>query len=83
MKCKITVALERRKLSRKLREIVNFLDTQAQGLRSKSINLLLLEYRCQTIEQQTIAALQADLADFEYQTDLADWDIVAQDGIDA
>ncbi len=75
MKCKITVTLDR--------EVVDFLDTQAQGNRSESINRLLLEYRRQTIEQQTIAALQADLADPEYQIDLADWDIVVGDGINA
>ena len=75
MKCKITVTLDR--------EVIDFLDTQAQGNRSESINHLLLEHRRRTIEQQTIAALQADLADSEYQTDLADWDAVVGDGINA
>jgi hypothetical protein len=75
MKCKITVTLDR--------EVIDFLDAESQGNRSESINRLLLEHRRQTIERQTIAALQADLADSEYQADLADWDAVVGDGIDA
>jgi Arc/MetJ-type ribon-helix-helix transcriptional regulator len=75
MKYKITVTLDR--------EVIDFLDAESQGNRSESINRLLLEHRRQTIERQTIAALQADLADSEYQADLADWDAVVGDGIDA
>ena len=63
-------------------EVVDFLDAQGQGNRSESINRLLLEHRRQTIERQTIAALQADLADSTHQSDLADWDVV-EDGISA
>ena len=75
MKCKITVTLDR--------EVVDFLDSESPGNRSESINHLLLEHRRQTIERQTIAALQADLADPLYQADLVDWDAVVGDGIDA
>jgi hypothetical protein len=75
MKCVITVTLDR--------EVIDFLDTEGQGNRSESINRLLLEHRRQIIEQQTILALQADLADSEYQAELADWDAVVEDGIDA
>ena len=75
MKCKITVTLDR--------EVIDFLDAEGQGNRSESINRLLLEHRRQTIERQTIAALQADLADSEYQAALTDWDAVVGDGIDA
>jgi hypothetical protein len=75
MKCKITVTLDR--------EVIDFLDAEGQGNRSESINRLLLEHRRQIIEQQTILALQADLADSEYQAELADWDAVVGDGIDA
>jgi Arc/MetJ-type ribon-helix-helix transcriptional regulator len=75
MKCKITVTLDR--------EVIDFLDAESQGNRSESINRLLLEHRRQTIERQTITALQEDLADSEYQADLADWDAVVGDGIDA
>jgi Arc/MetJ-type ribon-helix-helix transcriptional regulator len=75
MKYKITVTLDR--------EVIDFLDAESQGNRSESINRLLLEHRRQTLERQTIAALQADLADSEYQADLADWDAVVGDGIDA
>ena len=49
---------------------------------NKLIHRLSLEHHHRIIKQQTIAALKADLADSEYQTDLADWDTVVGDGID-
>jgi hypothetical protein len=75
MKCKITVSLDR--------EVIDFLDRESPGNRSESINRLLNEHRRRTVEQQTIAALQADLADPIYQQDLLDWDTVVGDGIGA
>ena len=75
MKFKITVAFNQ--------EVVDFIDAQGQGNRSESINRLLLEHRRQTIERQTIAALQADFADSTYQSDLADWNLVVGDGVKA
>jgi hypothetical protein len=73
MKCKITVSIDR--------EEIDFLDRESPGNRSELINRLLNEHRRRTVEQQTIAALQADLADPRYQNDLLDWDTVVGDGI--
>jgi hypothetical protein len=75
MKCKITVSINR--------EEIDFIDRESPGNRSELINRLLNEHRCRTVEQQTIAALQADLADPMYQNDLLEWDPVVGDGIDA
>jgi hypothetical protein len=75
MKCKITVSIDR--------EEIDFLDRESPGNRSELINRLLNEHRHRTVEQQTIAALQADLADPMYQQDLLDWDTVVGDGIGA
>jgi putative NADH-flavin reductase len=35
------------------------------------------------LREQIIAALQADLADPDYQADIADWDAVVGDGINS
>jgi len=35
------------------------------------------------LEAELIAALQQDLADAEYQNEIAEWDSLAGDGIDA
>jgi hypothetical protein len=75
MKCKITVSVDR--------EEIDFIDRESPGNRSELINRLLNEHRRRTVEQQTIAALQADLADPMYQQDLLDWDTVVGDGIGA
>jgi Arc/MetJ-type ribon-helix-helix transcriptional regulator len=75
MKSKIAVTLDT--------DLIKFLDAQAGGNRSEFINKLLKERRQQILEEQTISALQADLADPSYREEIALWDSLAGDGIDA
>lgn len=75
MKQKITVSLDA--------ELVAFLDTQGSGNRSDYLNCLLSRQRTQQLEAEMIAALAQDLEAPEYQNDVALWDSVAGDGIDA
>lgn len=74
MKSKIAVSLDQ--------ELIEFLDAQATN-RSEYLNGLLVEQRSKVLREQMIAALQADQADSEYQTELAAWDVVVGDGLDA
>lgn len=64
-------------------DLVEFLDSQAQGNRSEYVNALLQRQRQQQLETELIAALQEDLADADYQTEIAEWDVLAGDGMDA
>ncbi len=74
MKSKIAVSLDQ--------ELIKFLDAQAVN-RSEYLNGLLVEQRTKVLREQMIAALQADQADAEYQAEIAAWDPVVGDGIDA
>jgi Arc/MetJ-type ribon-helix-helix transcriptional regulator len=74
MKSKIALSLDQ--------ELIEFIDQQTAN-RSEYINQLLIQQRSQVLREQMIAALQADLDDASYQADLADWDNVVGDGIDA
>ena len=64
-------------------DLVEFLDSQAQGNRSEYINALLQRQQQQQLKTEIIAALQEDLADADYQTEITEWDALAGDGIDA
>jgi Arc/MetJ-type ribon-helix-helix transcriptional regulator len=75
MKQKIAVTLDE--------ELVAFLDAQAKGNRSEYLNALLTRERKQTLETEIIAALVQDAQDANYQAEIADWDSVVGDGIDA
>ncbi|CAA9574583.1 Prevent host death protein, Phd antitoxin [uncultured Synechococcales cyanobacterium] len=75
MKQKIAVTLDH--------DLVSFLDEQARGNRSEYLNALLVQKRQQTLEVEMIAALQQDNEDFAYQSEVAAWDAVAGDGLDA
>jgi Arc/MetJ-type ribon-helix-helix transcriptional regulator len=75
MKQKIAITLDR--------ELLSFIDRQAQGNRSDYLNSLITQERRKILEQETIAALQADSQDPEYQAEIAEWDRLAGDGIDA
>jgi Arc/MetJ-type ribon-helix-helix transcriptional regulator len=75
MKQKIAVTLDE--------ELVAFLDAQAKGNRSEYFNALLTRERKQTLETEIIAALVQDAQDANYQAEIADWDSVVGDGIDA
>jgi Arc/MetJ-type ribon-helix-helix transcriptional regulator len=74
MKQKVTLTLDQ--------ELIEFLDLQASN-RSEYLNALLRERRAKVLAEQIVAALQADLADPDYQTELQDWDAVVGDGLDA
>ena len=75
MKQKIAITIDR--------ELLAFIDRQAQGNRSDYLNSLITQERRKILEQETIAALQADIQDPEYQAEIAEWDRLAGDGIDA
>jgi Arc/MetJ-type ribon-helix-helix transcriptional regulator len=72
---KVTITLEE--------EILRFVDQQAQGNRSSYINTLLAEQRRQTLAAEMIAALKRDAEDPEYQAEIAAWDSVVGDGVNA
>jgi Arc/MetJ-type ribon-helix-helix transcriptional regulator len=74
MKSKIAISLDE--------ELIAFLDEQAPN-RSEYLNGLVLEQRTKVLKEQMIAALQADEADAEYQSEIAAWDVVVGDGLDA
>ncbi len=72
---KVTITLEE--------NILQFVDQQAQGNRSGYINALLAEHRRQILEAEMIAALKQDAEDAHYQAEIAAWDRVVGDGINA
>jgi folate-dependent tRNA-U54 methylase TrmFO/GidA len=65
------------------RELLPFIDRQAQGNRSDYLNSLITQERRKILAEELIEALQADLQDPEYQAEAAAWDRLAGDGIDA
>ena len=73
MKQKITLTLDK--------ELIEFLDLQAND-RSEYLNELLLQHRSQMLANQMIAALQEDLSNSDYLSDIQDWDAVVGDGLD-
>jgi hypothetical protein len=75
MKQKIAITLDR--------ELLSFIDRQAQGNRSDYLNSLVTQERRKILAAETIAALQADSQDPEYQAEITEWDRLAGDGIDA
>ncbi len=72
---KVTITLED--------DILQFVDSQSEGNRSAYINALLAEYRRRNLESQMITALQEDAQDSDYQAEIAAWDTVVGDGINA
>ncbi|MBW4594737.1 MAG: CopG family transcriptional regulator [Brasilonema angustatum HA4187-MV1] len=72
---KVTITLEE--------DILQFIDQQAQGNRSGYINALVTEHRRQILSAEMIAALKQDAQDSEYQAEIAAWDNVVGDGINA
>jgi len=72
---KVTISLED--------EVLQFLDRCANGNRSGYLNSLLSKQRRQALEQEMITALLKDAGDPEYLEEIALWDCVAGDGIDA
>jgi hypothetical protein len=75
MKQKIAITIDR--------ELISFIDRQAQGNRSDYLNSLITQERRKILADEIIAALQADIQDPEYQAEIAEWDRLVGDGIDA
>jgi hypothetical protein len=75
MKQKIAVTIDR--------ELISFIDRQAQGNRSDYLNSLITQERRKILADEIIAALQEDAQDPEYQAEIVEWDRLAGDGIDA
>ncbi len=75
MKQKIAITLDQ--------QLLFFIDRQAQGNRSDYLNSLIVKEREKILAAEIIAALQADCQDPEYQVEIAEWDRLAGDGIDA
>jgi hypothetical protein len=63
--------------------LLSFIDRYAEGDRISYIQKLLREYRTAKLNQEIRLALEADRGDPEYQAELALWDCVVGDGIDA
>ncbi len=72
---KVTITLEE--------DILQFVDQYAQGNRSAYINTLLAEHRRRVLAAEMITALKQDVENAEYQAEIAAWDGVAGDGINA
>jgi hypothetical protein len=75
MKQKIAITIDRKLLS--------FLDDRSQGNRSEYLNSLLVQERQRILADEIIAALEEDNLDPEYQAEIAEWDRLSGDGIDA
>jgi hypothetical protein len=75
MKQKIAITIDQKLLS--------FLDLKAQGNRSDYMNSLLNQERARSLKEDMIIALKEDLQDPDYLAEIAEWDKLAVDGIDA
>jgi hypothetical protein len=75
MKQKIAVTIDQ--------QLLTFIDLQAQGDRSDYLNSLLNRERQKVLKEEMITALEEDLQDPEYLVEIAQWDRLAVDGIDA
>jgi hypothetical protein len=64
-------------------DLLQFIDEQAKGDRDTYVTTLLNQYRKWSIHQAIIRSLTADSNDPEYLAEIALWDCVAGDGIDA
>jgi hypothetical protein len=75
MKQKIAITIDQ--------QLLAFIDLQAQGNRSDYLNSLLNKERQSTLKAEMIAGLTEDLQNPEYLAEIAEWDRLAVDGIDA
>jgi len=64
-------------------EILRFVEQQAQGNRSSYINTLLAQQRRQTLAAEMTITLKQDAKALEYQAEIAAWDSVVGDGLNA
>jgi Arc/MetJ-type ribon-helix-helix transcriptional regulator len=65
------------------RQLISFIDSQAQGNRSDYLNSLLQREHQMQLKQQMITALTEDLQDPQYLAEIAEWDRLSADGLDA
>ena len=63
--------------------LLSFIDRYAEGDRISYIQKLLGEYRTEKLNQEIRLALEADRDDPEYQAEIALWDCVVGDGLNA
>ncbi len=75
MKQKIAITLDR--------DLLSFIDRQANGNRSDYLNSLITQERRKILANEIVVALQEDSQDPEYLAEIAEWDRLAGDGIDA
>jgi Arc/MetJ-type ribon-helix-helix transcriptional regulator len=75
MKQKIAITIDQ--------QLLSYIDLHAQGNRSDYLNSLLRQEQQRTLKTEMITALQEDLQDQEYLAEIAEWDQLAVDGIDA
>ena len=64
-------------------DLLDFIDHHANGDRNTYLGTLLTHYRRWSTQQEMIRALQDDADDPTYLSEIALWDGVAGDGIDA
>jgi polyhydroxyalkanoate synthesis regulator protein len=65
------------------RQLLSFIDSQAQGNRSDYLNSLLHREQQTQLKQQMITALTEDLQDPQYLAEITEWDRLSADGLDA
>lgn len=75
MKQKIAITIDR--------QLLSFLDAQAQGNRSEYLNSLLAQARRKILSDEIIAALEEDNQNPDYRAEIAEWDRLSGDGLDA
>jgi hypothetical protein len=64
-------------------DLIHFIDRQANGDRSTYLATLISQHQRWSTQQDMIRALQEDISDPAYQAEIALWDCVAGDGLDA
>jgi len=64
-------------------EVLRFIDSMAEGNRSKYIDKILKEHYHGILIAETIAALQEDVSAQSYCQEISDWSETVGDGIDA
>ena len=64
-------------------KLIDFIDRQANGDRSTYLATLISQHQRWSTQQDIIRALQDNTSDPAYRSEIALWDCVAGDGLDA
>ena len=64
-------------------DLLNFIDEQSKGDRDTYVTTLLAKYRKWSIHQDIIRSLKADSNNPDYLTEIALWDCISGDGLNA